>query len=391
MNRRRLLLIAGVALLGLLGIRLYNELGGTGEEGAGPGANGPGGRAGSRGQLVEVAAPERATLTERVSLVGSLRAKQRVDITPKVGGRLVEVLVDRGDRVRAGQIVARMEDDEIRQQVRRAEASTEVARASLAQREAELENREAELERYRNLGRDGVVSSQQIETAETSVAVTRAQMSLAMAQVGQAEAELEELRIRLSQTAVPSPLTGVVGTRHVDPGALVSPSTPILLVLDVSTMLTVVNVPEREINKIAVGNTARVQVDALPEEEFVGRVARISPILDSQTRTAPVELELENSGEHLRVEMFARVDLNLKTEREALLVPRDALVYRNERQGVFVVDTDTAQFRPVETGLTEGDQVEVKAGITERETVVTKGANLLQNGDTVQVLHPEED
>jgi multidrug efflux pump subunit AcrA (membrane-fusion protein) len=115
-------------------------------------------------------------------------------------------------------------------------------------------------------------------------------------------------------------------------------------------------------------------------------------VLDSQTRTAPVELELENAGEHLKAEMFARVDLNLTTDREALLVPRDALVYRNERQGVFVLaDGETARFHPVETGLTEGDQVEVMVGITAADTIVTKGANLLQNGDAVQVLHPEGD
>lgn len=390
MNRRRVFLIAAMVLAGLVSFRLYQELWGAEERASGPGGPG-GGRPGPRGQLVEVAAPERATITERVSIVGSLRARHRVDVTPKVSGRLLEVLVDRGDRVRAGQIVARIEADELRQQVRRAEASTEVAHASLAQREAELKNREAELERYRNLGKDGVVSSQQIETAETSVAVTRAQMNLARAQVAQAEAELEELRIRLSQTDIPSPLTGVVATRYADPGAIVSPTTPILLVLDVSTMLTVVNVPERDINKIAIGNTAKVLVDALPGEEFVGRVVRISPMLDSQTRTAPVELELENSGEHLKAEMFARVDLNLTTDREALLVPRDALVYRNERQGVFVVEAEIASFHPVETGLTEGDQVEVRTGVTDQDTVVTKGANLLQNGDSVQVLHPEGD
>jgi RND family efflux transporter MFP subunit len=385
LNRRRLFWIAALSLAGLLGFRLYQELGG------GNAVGGPGGDPAGQGQLVEAVAPERSTITERLSLIGSLRAKQRVEVMPKASGRLLELRVDRGDRVRAGQIVARLEDDELRQQVRRAEAAQQVARASLAQREAELANRETELERYRNLSADGVVSSQQLETASTNVQVTRAQMSLASAQVAQAQAELEELRIRLGQTEIASPLTGIVATRFVDAGAVVSSTTPIFLILDLSTMLTVVNVPERDINKIGVGSSAKVTVDALAGEEFAGRVVRISPILDPQTRTAPVEIELENAGEHLKAEMFARVDLNLATEREVLLVPRDALVYRNDRQGVFVVDGETARFQPVATGLTEGDMVEIVDGVTEQDIVVSRGANLLQNGDRIQVLSPEGD
>jgi multidrug efflux pump subunit AcrA (membrane-fusion protein) len=89
--------------------------------------------------------------------------------------------------------------------------------------------------------------------------------------------------------------------------------------------------------------------------------------------------------------MFSRVDLNLETRREALLVPRDALVYRNERQGVFVVDAETARFQPVVTGLAEGDMIEIVEGVTEGDTVVSRGANLLQNGDSLQLLTPEVD
>jgi RND family efflux transporter MFP subunit len=389
LNRKRLFGIAGLALAGLLVFRLYQELGG-GSADAGPGG-GFGNPGRPSGQVVEVAAPERTTIRERLSLIGSLRAKQSVEVTPKVSGRLLEVRVDRGDHVRAGQVIARLEDDELRQQVRRAEASQRVARASLAQREAELANREMELERYRNLSSDGVVSAQQLETASTNVQVTRAQMSLAEAQVAQAEAELEELRIRLGQTEIAAPLNGVVATRYVDPGALLSATTPLFLILDLSTMFTVVNVPERDVTKIAVGSAATVTVDALSAQPLAGRVARISPILDPQTRTAPVEIELENAGEHLKAEMFARVDLNLDTEREALLVPRDSLVYRNDRQGVFLIEAEIARFQPVKTGLAEGDRVEIVDGVSESDTVVSRGANLLQNGDPVQVLNPEGD
>jgi RND family efflux transporter MFP subunit len=382
MNRKKVLIGIALAFGGLLVFRLYQQLGAQADVRPGGGK----GR-GPRAQLVEVAVADFSTIRERVSLVGSLRAKHRVEVTPKFSGRVIEILVDRGDSVRAGQVVARLEDDELQQQVRRAEASHQVARASVAQRQAELKSVEMEHSRYRRLEDEGVVSSEESEQAQTRVDVARAQLNLAQAQVAQAEAELEELRIRLGQTAVLSPLTGLVGTRHVHPGALVTSNTPILLILDLSNMVTEVNVPERDINKIQVGNAARIMVDALPGEELSGHVRRVSPLLDPQTRTAPVEIELPNAG-NLKAQMFARVDLNLMTERKALLVPRDALVYRSNRPGVFVVESDIARFQTIETGLTEEDQIEVRSGLSKGTTVVTRGANLLKNGDTVQVQHP---
>lgn len=382
MNRRKVFVLIALLLSGLLAYRLYEKLGSTASS-AGP-VRGPGG--GGRAQPVDVATPERVSLAGKISLVGSLRAKQQVQVTARVSGRVLSIDVDRGDRVRAGQVLARLDDDELRQQVRRAEAALQVARASLSQRRAELDNVRAEEGRYRNLRDDGVVSSQQLEQARTSVAVSEAQANLAEAQVAQAEAELEELRIRLGQTQIAAPLSGVVGERHVDPGVLVSPATPMLLILDLSRMVTVVNVPERDITKVEVGTPARVFVDAVPGEGFEGRVVRISPLLDSETRTAPVEIELDNPDSKLKAEMFARVELNLTTGRRALLVSRDALVYRNGNSGVFVVEGDRAHFRPIQTGLVEGDRIEIVTGVTESDVVVTRGANLLNSGDSVRVL-----
>jgi RND family efflux transporter MFP subunit len=371
-----------------LAFRLYQQLGGNS---ASARVAGPKGRLGARVQRVEAAVAEFSTIQERVSLVGSLRAKLRVEVTPKFSGRVVEIRVDRGDTVRAGQVIARLEDDELQEQVRRAEASLRVARASMLQRSAELKSVEMEHNRYRSLEEEGVVSSEQREQAQTRVEVSRAQVNLAEAQVGQAEAELAELQIRLGQTDVLAPHTGVVGQRFVDPGALVTTNTPILLILDISSMEMVVNVPERDVNKLQVGNKARVLVDAVPGEELSGRVVRISPLLDPQTRTAPVEIEVPNPSRNLKAEMFARVELNLMTEKEALLIPRDALVYRGNRSGVFVVESDVVRFQTIETGITEADRIEVRTGLTEGATVVTRGANLLKNGDAVQIMHPEGD
>ena len=381
-TRKRVLVGVGVALGALLAFRLYGALWGGG---GGPG--GPRGRGGPRAQTqpVEVAEAQKVDLQENVTLVGSLRAKQRVDVAPKVGGRLVELRVDLGDEVRSGQLIGRLEDGELQQQVRRAEAALQVSKASVAQREAEMENLKVEAKRYQSLERDGIVSSQQTEQSQTQVQVAEAQVALAQAQMEEAAAALEELRIRLGQSEIFSPIAGVVARRYVDPGALLSANDPIVLIINLARMVTVVNIPERQLVKIQNGDKARVSVDALGGEETIGQVVRISPLLDPQTRTAEVEIEIANPSGRLKAEMFARVDLDLTVQRQALFVPREALVYRGGEPGVFVVDSGAARFQPVQVGVTQNDQIEAVEGLDPGQIIITRGANLLQHGDSVEI------
>jgi multidrug efflux pump subunit AcrA (membrane-fusion protein) len=113
---------------------------------------------------------------------------------------------------------------------------------------------------------------------------------------------------------------------------------------------------------------------------------RISPLLDPQTRNGTVEIEIPNRGGALKGEMFARVELNLGSERETTLLPRDALVYRGEQPGVYVIESEKAKFQPVATGLTQEDKVEVVNGLKAGDVVITRGSNLLKDGDRVRVM-----
>jgi RND family efflux transporter MFP subunit len=137
-----------------------------------------------------------------------------------------------------------------------------------------------------------------------------------------------------------------------------------------------------------VGNPARVTVDAIAEGEFRGEVVRISPLLDPQTRTGEVEIQIANPDNVLKAQMFARAMLDLPSVRTALLVPRQGIVYRGDRAGVYLVADDTARFQPVETGLTQGDDVEVISGLVDGQIIVTEGSNLLRDGDPIQIDSP---
>lgn len=338
--------------------------------------------------LTEVVSGE---VREELLLTGALRAKEQVDVVARVTGRLEQAPFQVGDRVQKDELIAALDDEELQQQVRRAEASISVTRANVAQRRAELSNIKANLDRSEQLFSEGLLSPAEHQQQKTSLEVVSAQVQLAEAQQQQSEAELRELGIRLSQTKIYAPMSGIVAARYVDIGALVSPQTPIIRIVNLSTMVSQGNVPERSIGKLRVGAEAVVYVDAMPDQPFTGRVSRIAPVLDAATRSALIEIDITNPQGALKAEMFARIELDLGTMREATLISRDGLVYRGQQPGVYILGEqgDTPIFRPIETGLTRGDQVEVLANLEIGTTIVGRGATMLNEGDRIRVAGPK--
>lgn len=343
--------------------------------------------AGKTARVVSVSLTEArvGALRQELLLTGSLKPKEQVDVIAKVTGRIEKLTPQIGDLVNKGDPIAELEDDELQQQVNRAAAALAVARASAAQRQAELTNASADLERYGSLFKEGLVPKRDLETKQTAFQVVQSQVQLAKAQEKQAQAELNELRIRLDQTRIVAPMTGWVARRYVDVGALVNPTTPIINLVNLSTMVTLANVPERELGKLVVGTKATVQLDAFGDRTFTGRVARIGPVLDAATRSAAVEVEIPNPDGRLKAEMFARVVLDLQSSRQAVLIPREALVYRGEQPGVYIASSERPEFRPIQTGLTEGDDVEVLGNLAPGMKIVARGASMLTEGDRIRI------
>src|SRR4030095_3454018 len=172
-----------------------------------------------------------------------------------------------------------------------------------------------------------------------------AQIDLAKAQSTQSRARLDELRINLANTVITSPVNGFVAKREVDPGAFVSQQAPVVDVVDISRVRLVVNVVERDLKELQAGDGAKVEVDAYPGETFQGRIARVAPVLDPATRTAPIEIEIANSDFRLKPGMYARVGITTNTKKDALVVPANAVIDLGGRRGVFVPQPDnTAAF-----------------------------------------------
>jgi len=378
-----------LALAGLIGFRVFQAVKSKDQQsaaGPGGGRGGPAGPGGARVQTVHTDVVLTGQISEKVALTGSLRAKEQVDVSPKLAGRLVSILVDTGHQVTRGALIAQIEDDEIRQQVERSKASIAVVEATIAQREAELGNAKAELERKKQLVEAGVLSRIELDSLEMRHRVAHSQVELARAQKRQSEAERRELDIRQSQTRIYSPISGLVAKRHAHPGAMTNPGTPIVTVVSASPMVIEARASERDIARVKRGLPVTITVDSLPGQRFTGRVMRISPLLDAQTRNGLVEIEIPNSDGTLKGEMFARVELHLGSSRETTLLPRDALVYRGDQPGVYVIESEKAKFIALETGLTQEDKVEVISGLKAGDTVITRGSNLIKEGDRIRVM-----
>jgi HlyD family secretion protein len=396
---KKIVIIAVVVAAALAGVAFYsgmfsrnNTAQAADAQQAAPGADGRGGarqggagaRGGGRGQLtVELAPVVHAEVNRELAVVGNLIGDQTVSVVPKAAGRLQEITVKLGDRVTRGQRIARIEDQELREQVKQAEAAFEVAKATIRQREADLDLAKTNVERSRNLFQRQLLPQQTLDDSEAKYQSAQAALDLARAQNTQSQARLDELRITLDNTLITSPVNGFVSRRTADPGAFVSANAPIVEVVDIQRVRLVANIIEKDLKQIGVSDSARVEVDAFPGESFMGRIARVSPILDPATRTAPIEVEIPNDQYRLKPGMYARVGIITESHPNALVVPTNSLVDANGTRGVYLAINNVAQFHPVKIGIEGNERTEVLDGVAEGDRVVTTGAAGLRNGDPI--------
>lgn len=404
MKKAFILAVAAVALAGsayYLGVSRsgepggnapQNTAGGRGQNGGGGGFGGggfPGGGGGFRGgggrgpMTVELAKVYRTSLADEITVVGNLIGDATVSVVPRTAGRLQELSVRLGDRVNRGQRLAKLEDFEIVEQVKQAEAAQEVSLATIRQRDADLQLAKTNVERSRSLFERQLLPKQTLDDNEARFQAAVAQLDLARAQTNQSRARLDELQINLANTVITSPVNGFVAKRNVDPGAFVSQNAPIADVVDITSVRLVANVVEKDLKELETGNGTRVQVDAYPGETFTGRIARVSPVLDPATRTAPIEIEIPNPTYRLKPGMYARVGITTHTKKDALVLPSSAVVDLGGRRGVFQLQNENAVFRTVQVGTEQGTVVEILAGLKEGDEVISTGAGSLRDGDRV--------
>ncbi|PSJ63100.1 efflux RND transporter periplasmic adaptor subunit [Mesorhizobium soli] len=339
------------------------------------------GRPNSVAPTDEPAASQAASLTvavepvqaEQVASVvagtGSVTAWQEAAISTESGGmQLTEVLVEEGDRVKKGDVLARLDSSLLRAQLTEQEAAIEQARATLAS--AEMASARAE-----KLLKSSAVSVETAEGKATAVQTGRAQ-------VAQAEAAANRIRVQVDRTEITAPFDGVIASKPAVVGSIVQAGTELMTIIRDDRLEVEVRLPDKDLPSIARGQKATV-TDAAGRIS-AGTVSSVAEKVDRATRLGTVRIALEN-GAGLKPGMFARVSIDA-SNRPALTVAENALVWRGSKPAVFVLGDDgKVKSRSVETGQRAGGRVAILSGLSEGESIVVSGAGFLSDGNLVRV------
>lgn len=195
----------------------------------------------------------------------------------------------------------------------------------------------------------------------------------------------DEVGFKFEKAPVESPLTGVIGRVYVDKGTSVTAQTAVALVVDIDRVKVHLDVPEKYLPQVVIGQTARVCVEAYPGEVFTGTVTRISPVVETETRTAPIEISIDNPGHRLKPGMFGGIQLVLHMKENVPSVITEAIIGHEPNAYVFVVNGGVARLRDVQLGLRENDRVEVTKGLKAGDLVAVMGQERLRDGAPVSV------
>lgn len=255
---------------------------------------------------VEVIEVIKGDLREIVSYTGDIEAKERIEVYPRVSGKIIKKNVVEGDRIKKGQTIALIDRD--------------------------------------------------------------------------------EPGFKFEPAPVNSLLAGIVGRVYVDLGAKVTPQTPVALIVDMDKVKVKIDVVERDLPRVRIGQEAQIRVDAYSEKIFRGKVWKISPVVDLGSRTAPIEIFISNPKHLLKPGMFARVEITTKESKDTLIIPRDALMKEGDLTFVFIVEDNQALRKEVTTGMRQENLVEIKDNLNVREEVIVMGKTRVKDGSEVRVI-----
>jgi RND family efflux transporter MFP subunit len=339
-----------------------------------------------------------------LKLPGTMQALTEAPILARADGYLKRRLVDIGDRVTEGQVLAEIEAPELDQAIHQAEAAVEQADASAEQAQASLAQGKANRDlarmtagRMKELVAKGISSQQDGDQAQAQLAAQDASVQALekaiLAQRSNAaavKANLARLQNVQSYRVVRAPFSGIVTLRNVDVGALVSTGSTLLFrISQIGTLRTYVNVPQASVNAVHAGQPATVTVSHLPGRTFHGKVTRMTNALDPSTRTMLVEVDVPNPDGALFPGVYATVDLSGSRPDPPLVVPAAAILFRRDGAQVAVVEPDhTLRLQKITVGRDYGDRVEILQGLAEGATIVAVPGDAVRDGATIVPVTP---
>jgi membrane fusion protein (multidrug efflux system) len=304
---------------------------------------------------VEVRYPERMAVDARYGVTAAIEAEGDAPAVARVSGRVVELLVEEGDYVEAGQVLARLDGERLR--------------LSMLAAKAELDRAKGEFERYRDLDARGLISKAMYDNLRYELEALEATWKVA-------ELDYQYSRIR-------APITGYVTRRDIKPGEHVAAGTPVFRITDTSELVAYLEIPQVELGKFEPGLAATLRLDSLPGQSFPATIVRLSPTIDIDSGTFRAAATIPNGDGLLAPGMFGRFLVTYETHQDALVIPSDALLDEDEATAVYVAVGDHVERRVIETGIESQGYTEVVSGLAADEQVVVMGHSALRDGSKV--------
>ncbi|GAP64907.1 RND family efflux transporter, MFP subunit [Mizugakiibacter sediminis] len=365
----------------------------------------------ARGRAVAVEAvaavpPAADAATAVLDATGYVTARRQATVSAQITGTLTEVLIEEGDHVQAGQVLARLEDTAQRANLATARAGLAAAEALLGQYQAQLAQARRDLARQQDLIGRKLTSQQALENARTAVETLAAQLAAQRSQVELARAQVRSAEVQLDYTVVRAPFAGVVTDKAAQVGEIVSPlsagggftRTGIGTIVDMDSLEVEVDVNEAYIGRVKAGQPVQAVLDAYPDWKIPAAVIAIIPAADRSKATVKVRIALKAKDPRIVPDMGVKVSFLEAAPASAahapaptgVLVPASALVRRDGRDAVFVIDGDRARLRPVTAGLGLGEMRQVTAGLEAGTRVVRQPPAALADGARVEISSTNE-
>ena len=362
---------------------------------------------------VRVLPVEQKQVRRNIESVGSLFPLDEVTVSSEVEGRVDQVLVDVGDHVSAGQTIVKVVQTELQLTLDQQRASLQQARARLGlqasgddlkdvrtapevkKAAADLADAEQKYVRAKTLYEQGLLPKQNFDEAESRHNAARAAYDLSVqavenlrAQLAQSKAATSLAQKKVGDSMIRAPFAGQVKERSVTQGQYLKVQTPVMVIVNVDPMRVRLRVPEKMAAWVKTGQEVTVSVEAYPGRAFTGKITRINPSVDQQTRAFEVEALIDNREALLKPGFFVKATIPSSFVADALIVPQDALLYVYGVYKVFVIDGNTLKEREVKIGERTGDEVEIVEGLSagERVALAAKGQDL-KEGAVVEVVN----
>ena len=335
---------------------------------------------------VEVAKVTSKKLSIATRLPGELQAYEAVAVFPKVTAYVDSISVDRGSRVKAGQLMARLVAPEVAAQRAEAQSKLQAAEAQRAEADAKLASDQSTYERLKSASATpGVVAGNDLEIAQKAAEADRARLEALRESAEAAKSALKSITEIEGYLQLRAPFDGIVTERNVHPGSLVGPATsssgaamPMVHVEKTARLRLVVPVPEKYATGINVGSKVDFSVPAFPSQTFAGTIARIAHSVDVKTRTMPVELDVNNADGRLSSGMFPEVLWPVRRTEPTLFVPTSAVARTTEATFVIRIRGGNTEWVNVQTGELDGKSIEVFGGLREGVEVAVRGTDELR-------------